>query len=212
MAKREPRLAAANLLLGQPEARGLTMEWMQFVLSVVKSIVWPITVIVIVVILRQPLGALIPFVQRLRFKDFEVEFGERVGEINEEVANEFPEESEAILADAEGSKLIRLAEVSPRAAVLDAWLTIELSAVKAAKRISDDLPDSFIPVHKAVRIIESKGNVDRDMMGFLHELRELRNRAAHAPEFALSKESAVEYASSARTLARYLDRIRPIGG
>ena len=50
------------------------MDWLQFTASVVGSLVWPATVIAAFFILKNYLPAIFPFVERLKYKDFEVEF------------------------------------------------------------------------------------------------------------------------------------------
>ena len=55
-----------------------------------------------------------------------------------------------------------------------------------------------------LQMLQTKGLLDADKVRTINELRALRNSAAHAPEFALSKESALGYANLATTLVEYL--------
>ena len=50
------------------------MDWLQFFSSIIASLVWPITAIVAFYVLKNHVAALSPFVERLKYKDFEVEF------------------------------------------------------------------------------------------------------------------------------------------
>ena len=50
------------------------MDVLTFIATLIDSLVWPIIIIVFVVLLRKPLSDLIPFLERLRYKDFELQF------------------------------------------------------------------------------------------------------------------------------------------
>jgi hypothetical protein len=183
------------------------MEWKEFAARVIDSLAWPTCVLALVLLLRQPIHGLVPLLQRLKYKDFEMEFGRRVEEIKDEVASELPTEpSQKPLATVE-DKILGLAEFSPRAAVLEAWREVETAALAAARRISKLPFDQRTHVYHAFRLLESMPNVDRSTTGALRELRALRNEAAHAPEFALTKQSAIEYAMSAQAIAARLRRL-----
>ena len=61
--------------------------------------------------------------------------------------------------------------------------------------------------NQSIRALEQDERIDRSAVSLLKELRALRNDAAHAPQFALSHDSALEYASVAENLVRYLRSI-----
>lgn len=183
------------------------MDWLSFIASVVGSLAWPGTVIVLVLILRKPIGALLPLLQRLRYKELELEFGRRVEEVKEQLAQELPSETVLVPAGEEAGPIARLAEISPRSAVLEAWRDVELAALEAAQKIGGESFRHKTLTFQALRILEHSESLDRNVIGLLRDLRGLRNEAAHAPDFALTKESALEYAASASTVARYLRNV-----
>jgi hypothetical protein len=57
---------------------------------------------------------------------------------------------------------------------------------------------------QAMKFLEQHPSLDRSLVGLLRELRALRNNAAHAPDFALSKASALEYGASCARVSAYL--------
>ena len=101
--------------------------------------------------------------------------------------------------------LVKLAEMSPRAAIIEAWRQVEEELIAAAQRKGLELPPRqvILPVY-VLRLMHEKGLVDSEKLSIINELRMLRNSAAHAPDFALSKESALEYAEVAARLAEFL--------
>jgi hypothetical protein len=178
---------------------------LQFIASIVNSLAWPLVVLGSVVILRGPLRALLPLLQRLKYKDLELDFGQQVRELNAEVAAELPAPGAAALPPIGGDPVIaRLAETSPRAAVLEAWRAVEAAALLAARRLGGEVfRDKAFTLH-AIRFLEGLDGLDSAIVSLLRDLRGLRNQAAHAPEFALSPGSALEYAAAADRVASYL--------
>ena len=171
-------------------------------------------ILIFILLLRKPIRDLIPLLTRLKYKDFELEFGRKIKEVKAEVAIEFPEEEplEALPSEAD-KKIIKLAEISPRAAVLEAWRTVENEAIltvrEEIRRQRGHEPAIILP-HSAIKHLQQSERIDRQTSALIKELRSLRNEAAHAPEFALGSHSALEYASVANRLARMLKNIRGV--
>jgi hypothetical protein len=158
----------------------------------------------LVLVLRKPIRGLLPLLQRLKYKELEIEFGRRVEEVKQELAQELPPGAAQPTPEPANSALLRLAEVSPRAAVLEAWREVELAALEAARKVGGEAFRNRTLTFEAIRVLERSESLDRNIIGLLRDLRGLRNQAAHAPDFALTKESALEYAESALAVARYL--------
>ena len=183
------------------------MDWLTFIATVIGSLVWPSAVVLLVVVLREPIKALLPLLQRIKYKELEMEFGRRVEEVREEVARELPGETVLALPGDEPSALARIAEISPRSAVLEAWRGVELAALDAARAIGGESFRNKTLTFQAIRLLEQNESLDRSVTSLLRDLRGLRNEAAHAPDFALTRESALEYAASTSAVARYLRRV-----
>jgi hypothetical protein len=71
-----------------------------------------------------PLARLIPLLQKLRYGPLELDFGRRVAELVVKAEAELPLDVQT--GDGlEAARLLELAPVSPRAAVLEGWLQVE---------------------------------------------------------------------------------------
>jgi hypothetical protein len=190
------------------------MDILTFVAELSKAFAWPAVILLVVVLLRKPIRDLIPFITRFKYRDFELEFGRKIEEIKAEAAIELPdvEPPEAIYSETD-QKIYKLAEISPRAAVSEAWRSVEHEAVltvtEEVRRERGQEP-AIIPPHIALKHLEKTERIDRQTLALIKELRFLRNQAAHAPEFALSTDSAIEYASVAYRLARKLRQLRGV--
>lgn len=183
------------------------MDSLTFIAELVKALAWPATIVILVVLVRHPLRGLIPLLTRFKYKDLELEFGRKVEELQALVAVELPDPAPPALPPAPPEPIATLAEVSPRAAVLEAWRKLEVTAVQRVRRkisAAGGDPGKVRP-HEALRELQKDETLGHTAAELLPVLRELRNRAAHAPEFALSSESALNYAAVTGRIARELE-------
>lgn len=182
------------------------MNWLEFFSSLVAAVAWPGAVIILVIILREPLRDLVPLLQRMKYKGFEMEFGRKLAEAREEagVEEEIPIDAELT---PEETRLIELAHVSPRAAVTEAWRWVELASLDAARALLGEDFRNKTFTFQAIRRLERDDRIDRGAVALMRDLRGLRNGAVHSPEFAISPEAAIEYAQTARQLVGYLKTV-----
>lgn len=175
------------------------MDWLTFWAEVVKAVAWPVAALIIFLILRRPLLGLLPLIQRLEYKGVALDFGERVQEVAADAKRRIP----AIASGKEEGKrlpnqMVELAQLSPRAVVLEAWLILEEAAIEATKRHGLTLKtrEQRSPILLG-NALEQAGILDEDQQEIFYRLRNLRNAAAHASDFAFDADSAIEYADSA---------------
>jgi hypothetical protein len=183
------------------------MDWLTFTAAVIRAVAWPLTALIIILVLRRPLLNLLPLLQQLRVKGIELEFGRRV-EVLAADAAELPAAGGAAGAlPPVRPPVAQLAEVSPRAAVLESWLEVRAAAVDALRRRG--VPYRSRDVESPLglrRALEGAGILDAPTLGVFDELRNLRNAAAHAPAFSIDPGSALDYARLAGRLAEHVKR------
>ncbi len=142
--------------------------------------------------------------RRMNYKDFASDFDQPLRAVRREVQVELQQGAPA--ADTFNA---RLAEVSPRSAVIEARRQIEEALMRAAKhRNLDFIGRDAGPSLPPIRVLQRAENVDAGTIGILHQLRTLRNNAAHNTDFAVSRNSAAEYAGVASTVVDHLDSIQ----
>jgi hypothetical protein len=185
------------------------MDWLTFIAAIVKALAWPLTVLGVFAVLRRPLLGLIPLVARLKFKDLELDFGRRLAEVRAEAEGLPRAPSAAIAADGDET-LLRLASMAPRAAILEAWLRLEATALRAARRqgTSEPVTQLRVPV-RLIEALEELGVIDARQAAVFHELRSLRNSAAHALGFEPDPEAAREYVRLAARLEQAIEERVP---
>jgi hypothetical protein len=185
------------------------MDWLTFIATVIQALAWPVMALIIFLVIRRPLVELIPLLRRLRFMELELDFRQQVQALAVQARSELP----GSLSGAEkggqiSPQLAELAQLSPRAVVLEAWLELESAAIEASRRhglnLTSRQAQSPILLGQA---LEEAGILSETMRSIFHRLRNLRNAAAHASEFAFDPDSALEYADLAAMLAGYLRRV-----
>jgi hypothetical protein len=183
------------------------MDWRTFAAEVIKALAWPLTLVGVLLALRRPLLALLPLVTRLRYKDLEFDFSRRLEEASAEAA--------ALAAGAAGGAgerappasgdLLALARTSPRAAILEAWIRLEAAALDAARRRGAPDPVSHLRAPtRLIEALEEGGVLDARQAAVFHDLRSLRNSAAHALNFTPAPETAADYVRLAARLEQSL--------
>ena len=180
------------------------MDWRTFTAAVVESLAWPLTALAIFLVVRRPLLALVPLVGRLKVGDLELDFGRRLAEAKAEAAA-LPAARASTAPATDDDALLRLASAAPRAAILEAWLRLEGAALDAARRRGTTEPVSHVrsPM-RLIEALEEFGVIDARQAAVFHELRSLRNSAAHAVGFEPSPDTARNYVHLAARLEQSL--------
>src|ERR1051325_1135276 len=108
------------------------MDWLAFFASIIASLAWPLTVIILVILLRDPLTRVLLTLTHLKYKDLEIDFKRELEELEEkakaiDVKPQLPE----IRASEKKDTLQFLAEARqlaaqwPEGAVTLAWQAVE---------------------------------------------------------------------------------------
>ena len=177
--------------------------------SLVQSLAWPAAIVLIVFMFRQSLAKLIPGLQRLKYKDIELEFGRQLEEVKQELgearaAPQLPGAPPPPTALPEPRGTTRyyrsLAEVSPRAAILEAWLGFELAANAAMALVQPSSGGRSLSMPKLFSALGEAELLTPSEVDALTRLRALRNQVVHGPEPDLSTDLIADYASLLRRI------------
>ena len=183
------------------------MDFLTFIASLVGAIAWPIAIVVIMLVYRKELKALVPLIRKLKAGPLEAEFEREVKAIEAESAGS------VVLEPTEELKrhqqmLWGLADINPRSAILEAWLGVESAVRKAAlQKIETSPPPDVSSPLRTFRDLLHYGIVTNEDAALFHDLRGLRNQAAHLQDFNPSKESVRNYINLASQLEIRLSKI-----
>ena len=207
------------------------MDWMTFVVGVLKAITWPAALLLLALWLRKPIRDLVPLLRKLKVKEFELEFAQAVAqlemdgqpEVGEPAASSttsatdegrFPESRIAapVGAPTGASKsrredeVLRLALLSPRAAIMEAWVEVEAAAAETAASFwgPNNRPDMFRPMARLGEYLLQCKVIDAGQLVAFNKLRELRNKAVHAEELNIGVDETRRYVELAFALAKHI--------
>jgi hypothetical protein len=176
--------------------------------EILEVVVWPITVLAVVLILRRPLAGLVVSTKKLKFKELELEFGEDIQQVQAEAKGVLPEAPDKGKSSVEVD-LYRLAQVSPTAAVVEAWSAVEESAKELIASRGHELDYDVERPYKLIQDVLLKGKMIDPRRGkIFSDLRQLRNRVVHAIGYTISTDLAVEYIDLSIKLRQYLESLR----
>jgi hypothetical protein len=181
------------------------MDWMSSLVRLVDALAWPVTVLVGIGLLRGPLARLIPETRRVKYKDFEAEFGRQVHELRESAAAEHAK-TKPSRGDDRARRLRELASIAPNASVLEAWRDVETAAKALLAAHDYDLDyDVDTPYRMIEGVLGRDDLVPTRQVKMYRELRRLRNKVAHADDYDLSPGQAREYIDLAMALCEELE-------
>lgn len=186
------------------------MDFWSFVASLVSSLAWPGTLVVLVIILRKPIAELIPLLRNLRYKGLELDFDRGLEKLEAEadraelppIAPTTAPPDEPPFEEEYWGTIERLSDVSPRAAVAEAWRRVEWAVDEYFKRLGQETPNSY---QGMLRAITAQNREVPPAMRLLQDLRVLRNKAVHAWEFDIDKMRAIEFAQLAERIIASLE-------
>ena len=149
--------------------------------------------------------ALLPFIRKLKAGPLEAEFEREVKELKSEAAGALPPPEPKALGD-KAQRLFQLAEISPRAAVLEAWQGVEFAARRAVlQRAGSPIPDVSSPL-RVLRELSQLQLLSPEDVALFQDLRGLRNQATHSPDFNPSYEAVSNYLQLAGALQARLEK------
>jgi hypothetical protein len=184
------------------------MDALTFITKLIESVAWPITTVILVVLLRKPIVNLLPLMKKLTSKEFELEFSQKVSELKAKADITLKEDDKNIKQDAQASDhLIDLVSYSPRAAIMEAWIELETAAVDVVSSIWNQ------PNKEVFRNMSNLGNYlyqnkifDEIQLSIFNQLRKVRNKSAHAEELNVNDSDVKAYVQMAVNLTKHIRR------
>jgi hypothetical protein len=174
------------------------MDTLTFIAKFVESAAWPLVVLVIFLVLRKEIVRSIPRLQRLKFKDAELEFQQKAQEIESALPKTF--EGAATATEVE-EKLKFLAQMSPRLAIIEAWSQIEFALGQYASAQRLVTPEENVRANVAYHEVAKQVlGADEELFKRYHDLRQLRNKAVHDHGYEPSSDNAYAFAVLAARL------------
>lgn len=180
---------------------------MENLIKLLDVIVWPSVVLFVVFMLRKPIKALLPSVENIKYKNFEVKFRKELNQVKEE-AKEAGIEIQTELC--EKTEIYQLIEVSPASAILESWKELEVSARKKVEKLAPRDTKFRNLLQRPIAYLEYTGALVPSTARTVRDLQSLRNQAAHSTELKLTKEDAIEYVSLSKGILKQIEAIKEL--
>jgi hypothetical protein len=182
------------------------MDCLTFIASITKSMAWPVAAVILVLLLKDEIVKIAPFLKRIKAGPVEAEFEREVKELK--LATPPPVTPVAAKPEDTASKnfLFQLAELHPRSAILESWVRVEAAARAAlGSRVPSAQKSGYIPAARLAEPLAQAEIITQGQVTLYHELRRLRNEVAHAVGFEPTQESARAYIDLASFLQSHLE-------
>lgn len=179
---------------------------MEYLVKIIDSAVWPIAAIWLGYIFRGEVRALLGRISQFKYKDVEAKFEKQLVQAEVEATNlkEKPTKTweqattRGVLTQYEQFR--RIAQSSPRAAILEAWLDVEVAVFAAAEKADLEVKAQS-NTHQLANHLVSLELIPKETLLVFNSLRKLRNQAIHLPDFTLNEDEAERYLELALTVA-----------
>jgi hypothetical protein len=191
------------------------MDGYQFSAAIFQSLVslaWPAALVICVLLFKERLQSLLPFL-RLKHKDTEVSFRlEQAEKESAEIAQTDlePPSPDLLPTPEEKSRFEKVAEHSPRAAILEKRAELEQAMRSIATSFWSGTTTSSpspraISLTQALRILRNQGIIDERTSALLDDLRTIGNQAAHSSDGSeFTKEAALRFGKLADSAVAYV--------
>lgn len=188
------------------------MDWLTFISKIVDALAWPGAFLAVLLVIRRELPAIVRSLRKLKFRDVELEFGEAAKAVAAEAREAVPPSEPSVRLAGQpreeiGFRLAAIAELSPRAAILESWLQVEAAAADVIrKRGTANLSSMPGPMRLRDGLIRLEVLNSKQAEVF-ESLRELRNKAVHFPDAEFTKSAIASYIEAALSMATYLEGV-----
>ena len=142
-------------------------------------------------------------IKKLKWKDAEVEFGDAIEQIREEVktVEDDPDYEDRPVEE----KLVTLIESHPHLAVLEGWKTLERAITELSiKKLETE---RWRPIQYHIEALARSSLLPKAMINAIANIREVRNRAAHDIDAPISKGTAYVLLDTIADVTAYLQKM-----
>jgi hypothetical protein len=184
------------------------MDWKTFIVNIVDAIVWPILIWYFIYEFKDKIIDFIYRIKKVKHKDTEIElFAQEIKELKEKSVIDSTPKIEELGENELKEKydfLLNLANISPRSAIIESFITLESSMNKAIAKLNlgNEKYISKSPMQR-IKVLLDADFISKDQYDQLERLRDLRNKASHLEDFELKDMPIEVYIDISLTLSNY---------
>jgi hypothetical protein len=184
---------------------------MEQLVKFIEAIAWPFAIIWLAYMFRREVRQLLGRMSTFKYKDMEANFEKELLKAETEakkittIEGKTWEDATARAVTTQFEQFQRIAEISPRAAILESWLDVEVAIMAAAEKAGLEVK-APVNITQLAKHLFAMGAINNEVVPVFQSIRNLRNQAAHMAEFTLSYEEAIKYLNLALGVANTFRR------
>jgi hypothetical protein len=158
-------------------------------IKILEITIWPTITLVAMFIFQKDLRSILKRLTKVETSTTKLMFNEEIKELEQSIPNK--EDTESIESNKWISEMNTIAEINPRASIIEAWTSIEIACIEkgmiqgsAMMRFSPKMLEDYLKLLK---------DFDNDMIKRVMDLRRLRNRVAHGKDAEFDFIDAKKY-------------------
>jgi hypothetical protein len=177
------------------------MNNLEFIIELLDKLVWPLTIFILLFLLRKPLKELLPFLKKAKISELELEFDREIANVKSEAEKEFKDQSNDWK-----TFLVELAHDMPSASILEAWKIIENKTEALIHKVNPEIDLDKSTRYKLMqKTLRDENLLETKKVKIFNDLRQIRNRAANVQNYKISSDQALNYISIAVKLIDYME-------
>ncbi len=184
---------------------------MEYFVKLIDAIAWPAAIVWLGFLFRREVRKLLGRMSTFKYKEMEAKFEKELLKAETEAKKIITsegktwEEASARGVTTQHEQFQRIANISPRAAIIESWLDVEVAIIAAAEKAGLEVKPP-INIHQLAMHLFSMKVLNNEVISVYQSLRKLRNQAAHMADFTLSYEEAIKYLDLALGVANTFRR------
>ena len=196
------------------------MDNLTFISKLVDALAWPAVVVILALVYRKKIEDLLSRIRKGKLPGGEFEFSEGALRV---LSDAPPRALAQSSSSGEGSEkaisstldsAYAIIEHSPRAAVQEGWQELQQAALERLEFYDDDDSSDDYPTRTPRPValtgyLRDQHILDPEEVAVFNELRNLRNKAVHVPDFEITTEKARDYLILCELLIESLSRSQP---
>lgn len=170
------------------------MDLLTFISKLAEAFAWPAVVLVVVFLLRKEVSTLFAIIKKVKAGPVEAEFEREINELKSVADAELQDVERQTPATPSQNELEQLAQINPRAAIIEAWRRLELAARRSLARVGITMTSADVASPLAhARNLAKSALMSQEELVLFNDLRNLRNTSVHAENFSPTLEAALSY-------------------
>ncbi|WP_457351846.1 hypothetical protein [Roseateles sp. P5_D6] len=192
--------SVAPVAASAPSDSNGSFHWDAFVDALFKllgSLAWPVAAVYIAFVFRKEFAALLSRLKKGKWGSAEFEFENYVREVEAEADIPRAPDAENVSPSAAAR-----ASSDPRGAIVSAWIEVEETLFRLVRNKQLDTV-SLRPSRGtvgAIRAVQKAQALDANWVALFHDLRAMRNEAAHSTDFTPPPDAVLKYVQLAKEL------------